>query len=137
MGLNEPSDHVRARMQKQPRAGTSPELKLRRILFARGLRYRVGMRVPGQPRRTIDIAFPGKRLAVFVDGCFWHLCPVHSVPVKNNSAWWANKLKANVARDQATTRWLEEQGWQVIRVWEHEDPEEVAQVIEHALRGVR
>ncbi|WP_268788665.1 very short patch repair endonuclease [Nocardioides sp. Root190] len=111
---------MRARMRSQARSDTAPELELRRELHRRGLRYRVGLRVPGRPRRTIDIAFPARKVAVFVDGCFWHRCPVHSVPAKNNASWWAAKLDGNVARDAETSAVLESDGWLVLRVWEHE-----------------
>ena len=111
---------VRQRMSDQKRAGTAPEMLLRRALFARGLRYRVGYKVPGVPRRTIDIAFPGKRVAVFVDGCFWHGCPQHCVPPKNNAAWWAAKLQRNQERDRETDDVLHAAGWTSLRFWEHQ-----------------
>jgi DNA mismatch endonuclease (patch repair protein) len=116
---------------------TTPELALRRALHLRGHRYRVGLRVPGHPRRTIDIAFTRRRIAVFVDGCFWHRCPDHYVPVKNNAPWWAEKLQANVRRDEETTRLLEDLGWVVLRIWEHVPPDEAADVVELALRNER
>lgn len=119
--LEPPSAVVRARMQTQRRVDTKPELELRRLLHARGLRYRVAYPVPGAPRRTIDIAFPGKRVAVFVDGCYWHRCPEHHIPAKNNAGWWAEKLQTNVERDRETDRLLREAGWTVLRAWEHED----------------
>ena len=106
-------------MSKQKREGTGPEMALRRELFARGLRYRVGYKVPGLPRRTIDIAFPGRRIAVFVDGCFWHGCPEHCVAPKNNAGWWNSKLEGNRQRDAETTVHLREAGWTVLRLWEH------------------
>lgn len=127
------SDHVRQRMRTQPRIGTAPEMTLRRMLFAQGVRYRVGIKVPGLPRRTIDIAFPKQRLAVFVDGCFWHRCPMHGVPVKNNSDWWNRKLQTNVDRDRTTDQHLREAGWRVLRFWEHEPPDEAAKVVVQAL----
>ena len=120
------SEHIRDRMRRQRRSDTTPELVLRRALFAMGLRYRVGLKVPGAARRTIDIAFPKQKLAVFVDGCFWHACPLHSVPVKNNANWWDAKLKENVNRDRNTDLLLQEAGWSVLRFWEHEDPERAA-----------
>jgi DNA mismatch endonuclease, patch repair protein len=119
-------------MQTQRRAGTDPEMVLRRRLHALNLRYRVGYRVPGLPRRTIDVAFPGRRVAIFVDGCFWHRCPVHYIPAKNNAAWWEAKLAGNVQRDRDTDRQLAEAGWTVVRVWEHDDMGSVADRI-HAL----
>ena len=132
--LNPPSAHVRAFMQAQRRAGTNPELQLRRELHSRGMRYRLGVKVPGNRRRTIDIAFANLRIAVFVDGCFWHACPVHSVPVKNNSAWWAQKLQANVARDRSTDDMLRAQGWEVLRVWEHDAPQVAADRVQMTVK---
>jgi DNA mismatch endonuclease (patch repair protein) len=121
-------------MRTQKRADTAPELILRSELHRRGLRFRVGVKVPGSPRRTIDIAFPKRRVAVFVDGCFWHRCPEHAIPAKNNSEWWAAKLTANVERDEQTTALLIAQGWRVLRVWEHEDPTTAATAIEEIVR---
>ncbi|WP_457188729.1 very short patch repair endonuclease [Nocardioides sp. P5_E3] len=129
-----PTDEVRRRMSAQPRADTAPEVALRRELHRRGLRFRVGIKVPGNARRTIDIAFPGRRIAIFVDGCFWHRCPVHSVPAKTNAGWWSEKLAANVARDAHTNTTLEALSWRVVRVWEHEDPIEIADSIELLVR---
>jgi DNA mismatch endonuclease (patch repair protein) len=128
--LETPDEHVRARMRQQRRAATGPEMKLRRILHCRGRRYRVGYPVPGNRRRSIDIAFPRQRLAVFVDGCYWHRCPDHHIPAKRNAAWWASKLEANVARDRATDLLLKESGWTVLRFWEHESMEAAATQIE-------
>ncbi|MFG3253648.1 very short patch repair endonuclease [Streptomyces sp. NPDC048172] len=113
-------------MSRQRRRDTSPELAVRRLLFSAGLRYRLQRRVPGMARRTIDIAFPGIRVAVFIDGCFWHGCPDHATSPKANAAWWRAKLDKNVARDVETTTHLEACGWTVLRFWEHEAPEEIA-----------
>lgn len=132
--LNAPSPAVRRRMRDQKRAGTTPEMELRRLLHRAGLRYRVGHPVPGAPRRTIDIAFTKQRVAVFVDGCFWHRCPLHHVEAKNNSAWWEQKLLSNVARDRDTDTLLSTQGWTVSRHWEHEDSRSAAAIIEHLVR---
>lgn len=116
-------------MEAQRRKNTAPEVALRKILFAEGLRYRVNYKVPGAPRRTIDIAFPGRRVAVFIDGCFWHGCPEHGVAPKHNSQWWATKLAMNHQRDIETTALLKSRGWTVLRFWEHEDlDEETARV---------
>jgi len=90
---------VSAQMARHPRKDTGPELTLRRLLFARGLRYRVQFRVPGMARRTIDIAFPGKKVAVFLDGCFWHGCPEHGMLPHSNREWWRRKLDGNRRRD--------------------------------------
>lgn len=124
---------VRARMQRQRTRDTSPEVALRRVLFAQGLRFRVQYPVPGLPRRSIDIAFPKWKLAVFVDGCFWHGCPEHGVPPKNNAEWWRAKLAKNVNRDADTTQELQSQGWRVLRFWEHVDPREAATQVGAAL----
>lgn len=109
-------------MELQKRRDTKPEVVLRRILHAKGFRFRVAYPIPGIPRRTVDIAFPGRRIAVFVDGCFWHACPEHGVAPKNNADWWAAKLESNRLRDQETTHLLTDLGWTVLRVWEHEVP---------------
>lgn len=118
------------RMSKAKRRETAPELALRAVLHRRGLRYRVAYPVPGQRRRTIDVAFTRQRLAVFVDGCFWHSCPEHGTSPRQNSEWWRTKLAANLARDADTNAVLASQGWRVLRVWEHEEPEEVATTVQ-------
>jgi DNA mismatch endonuclease (patch repair protein) len=107
-------------MERQRRRDTRPELDLRKALHAAGYRFRVNYPVPGQPRRSIDVAFTKQRLAVFVDGCFWHGCQDHGVSPRNNSTWWAEKLERNRQRDLDVSRHLEEAGWRVIRLWEHE-----------------
>lgn len=127
------SANVSARMSKQARRDTSPEVAVRKLLHARGRRYRLHVSVPGMSRRTMDIAFPGPRVAVFIDGCFWHSCPQHATHPKANSSWWQQKLTRNALRDQETTRHLESQGWQVLRFWEHEAPEWVADQISRAV----
>lgn len=114
---------VRRRMSDQRTSDTKPELELRKALHRLGLRYRVGFPVPGLPRRSIDIAFTKLRVAVMVDGCFWHGCPLHSVPPKHNAEWWATKLAGNRERDVQTNQALAEAGWTVLRFWEHESIE--------------
>ena len=118
-------------MRRQKRTGTNPELAVRRLLHARGLRYRVDYKVPitGLPRRC-DLAFTRVRVAIFVDGCYWHRCPLHSTIPKSNTEWWVAKLDANIARDRETDARLAEAGWTVVRAWEHEDPAEVADRVE-------
>jgi DNA mismatch endonuclease (patch repair protein) len=111
-----------------------PEMAVRRLLHAAGLRYRVAWPVPGQRRRTIDIAFTRARLAVFIDGCFWHGCPLHATSPKANAAWWAEKITTNRARDADVTGQLQELGWTVLRFWEHEDPEDVVSGIRSHVR---
>ncbi|AKU18561.1 hypothetical protein VV02_02170 [Luteipulveratus mongoliensis] len=118
------SPELTQRYSRLRRKDTAPEVALRKALFAAGLRYRVTFRVPGRPRRSIDIAFPKQRVAVFVDGCFWHGCPVHGTSPRANSAWWRQKLATNVARDADTNQVLSNAGWTVVRIWEHEDPVE-------------
>jgi len=113
-------------MSRAKRRDTAAELGLRRELHALGLRYRVAFPVPGQRRRTIDVAFTRLKVAVFVDGCFWHGCPEHGTRPRSNSEWWNAKLSANRARDRDTDRVLRELGWIVIRLWEHEEPRAAA-----------
>ena len=112
-------------MSKQARADTAPEMALRRLLHARGKRYRVGWPVPGMPRRKVDIAFTRSRVAVNVHGCFWHGCPTHATWPAANAAWWLQKIEKNRARDAETRVHLEGLGWTVLEVWEHE-PADVA-----------
>ncbi|MBF6087687.1 DNA mismatch endonuclease Vsr [Nocardia cyriacigeorgica] len=121
-------------MSRQRRAGTEPELALRRELHRRGLRYFVDRPPIRGQRRRADVIFPRLRVAVYVDGCFWHSCPEHATYPKNNAEWWAEKLAANVARDRATDAALAAAGWQVIRIWEHEDPVAAADRVAAALR---
>ncbi|GAA0906940.1 very short patch repair endonuclease [Streptomyces thermoalcalitolerans] len=117
---------VSARMSRQGSRDTAPEIAVRRLLHAAGLRYRVNVPVPGMSRRTIDIAFGKYRVAIFMDGCFWHGCPEHATHPKANSEWWRRKLDRNMRRDIETTGHLTEAGWTVLRFWEHEDPLKVA-----------
>lgn len=100
-------------MSTARRRDTAPELAVRRVLFAAGLRYRVAFPVPGQRRRTIDVAFTRQKLAVFVDGCFWHGCAEHGTQPSANSAWWRAKIEANRARDRDTDQVLSTHGWTV------------------------
>lgn len=122
-------------MRSQARRDTKPELALRRELWRRGLRYRVDRPpIPGMRRRA-DLVFTRQRVAVFVDGCFWHRCPEHSTIPKANRAWWTEKLDRNVARDRDTDRRLRDTGWVVVRVWEHEPTAEAADRVERAVRS--
>lgn len=122
MGLSRSENMARIR----PR-DTSPERLLRRLLWREGLRYRLHARTPvGRP----DIVFPGSKVAVFIDGCFWHGCPDHYVRPRSRELFWAEKLATNVRRDSEQTNKLEALGWRVCRVWEHE-------VFEHPQRVVR
>lgn len=109
-------------MANLSRRDTAPELALRRELHRRGLRYRVQVKIPGDNRRTIDIAFTRARLAVYVDGCFWHGCPDHHRRPSTNAEWWHWKIGRNRERDRATNEQLAAAGWDVLRIWEHEEP---------------
>lgn len=121
-------------MRNQRRRDTSAELAIRREVWRRGLRYRVDVApIPGLRRRA-DLVFSKRRVAVYVDGCFWHQCPIHATFPKANSDWWRAKLEANVARDRDTDRRLADLGWTVIRVWEHEQAAVAADRIEAAVR---
>ena len=117
-------------MQGNKGRDTSPELAVRRLLHAVGLRYRVNYRpLPGL-RRTADIVFTRKKIAVFIDGCFWHSCPIHATKPKTNSNYWLPKLEANLARDADTNEQLRADGWTVLRFWEHEGAQSIAMAIE-------
>jgi len=122
-------------MSAQRRRDTKPEIALRRELHRRGLRYFVDRAPIKGVRRRADLVFPRRKVAVFVDGCFWHSCPQHATFPKNNAQWWTDKLAANVVRDRDTDARLAEQGWTVIRVWEHEDPLVAAERVQKALLG--
>jgi DNA mismatch endonuclease, patch repair protein len=113
-------------MSRQGSRDTAPEVAVRRLLHAAGLRYRVNVPVPGMPRRTIDIVFTKAKIAVFMDGCFWHGCPEHATQPKANAEWWRAKLDKNMARDTQTTEHLTAHGWTVLRFWEHEPTQDVA-----------
>lgn len=95
---------------------TEPELILRKALWAEGFRYRIHPDLPGTP----DFAFPSSRVAVFVDGCFWHGCPEHYTAPETNEEFWRQKLERNRARDERVDAELNEQGWSVLRIWEHQ-----------------
>jgi len=115
------SPDVSARMSRQRRRDTEPELLLRRELHRRGMRFRVDAPIPGLPRRRADVVFTRARIAVFVDGCFWHGCPEHATQPASNAQWWATKLTRNVERDRETDEHLRATGWTVLRFWEHAD----------------
>ncbi|MGA5700627.1 very short patch repair endonuclease [Peterkaempfera bronchialis] len=123
------SPSVTIRMRHQARKDTTPELAVRRLLHRSGLRYRVNVPVPGMSRRTMDINFPRAKVAVFMDGCFWHGCPEHATEPKANAEWWRAKLDRNMERDEETTHHLTAQGWTVLRFWEHETASDVAATI--------
>lgn len=125
------NDAVSRRMRANPRRDTAPERRLRSALHALGLRYRVDypIRLPGRRPVRPDVVFTRARVCVFVDGCFWHCCPVHGVAPGKNVGYWAPKLARNVARDRELELALADAGWQVIRVWEHDNPQRAARLI--------
>lgn len=109
-------------MQATAQRDTPAELALRSELHRQGLRFRVDRRVLSGSRRRADIVFPRQRVAVFVDGCFWHGCPEHGTWPKENAEWWRSKIESNRRRDADTDARLAAEGWLSIRVWEHELP---------------
>jgi|SRR5665213_193383 len=125
------------RMLRQRRRDTQPELAIRRLLHADGMRYRVDSPpIPGLRRRA-DVVFPRLRIAVFVDGCFWHRCPEHGTCPRENAPWWQAKLDGNVDRDLDTDRQLRDAGWKVVRIWEHENSRTAADRVEQVVGLVR
>ena len=124
-------------MSRLGRRDTAPELALRRALHARGMRYRVD-HVPVQGLRTrADIVFRPARVAVYVDGCFWHGCPIHETYPKANAAFWSEKLARNRQRDRDTDDLLRTRGWESVRIWEHEDVSQAADRIAAIIRRRR
>lgn len=113
---------------------TKPERLIRRLVHASGLRYRVAAKPLPDLRRTADMVFRPAKVAVFIDGCYWHGCPDHYVPPKTNSGYWSDKVAGNMARDRDTNQRLQEAGWQVIRFWEHEPSDACALSIVGAVR---
>lgn len=108
---------------------TKPEIRVRRLLHAMGLRYLVDAPLPIDRRRRADVTFGRVSLAVFLDGCFWHGCPQHFVPPTANAGFWAAKIGTNRSRDEDTTLRMIAAGWTTLRFWEHEEPEVVAVAI--------
>jgi len=131
------SEGVRKSMQANKGRDTKPELALRRAVHGLGLRYRVSVRPLSAIRRTADLVFTRVKVAVFLDGCFWHGCPQHHTKARTNAEYWAEKVTRNRERDAETDRLLEEAGWKVIRVWEHEDPLEAAHRVAEVVRSRR
>ena len=117
---------VAAQLSRMPRDSTQPELALRRALHAAGLRFRVNVRgMPGRP----DLVLSRAKLAIFVDGCFWHSCPRHGLIPKNNADWWREKLQANVIRDRRKDLDLERLGWTPLHFWEHEPVDLISAIV--------
>ncbi len=121
-------------MRRTGRRDTTAELLVRREVHRRGLRYLVDHPLPELPRRRADLLFRGVRVAVFIDGCYWHGCPLHATSPKANAELWAAKLARNVARDRDTDAHLARIGWFSLRVWEHVDALEAADLIDRAVR---
>lgn len=119
-------------MRANRRRDTRPERALRRELFRRGLRFRVDYRIDDDSGAHVrpDIVFTRRRLAIFVDGCYWHGCPEHATMPKSNAEFWARKFERNHTRDLRDVDVLEAAGWTVMRVWEHVDSHEAADIIE-------
>lgn len=135
--IQAPTEATRNVMRANRSRNTGPELALRRELHAMGLRYRVHHRVPVLTRRTIDIAFTRIRLAVFVDGCFWHGCPEHGTRPKSNIQYWSRKIEVNRARDASTDEHLTALGWTVLRLWEHESLPRATEVVVSTIEMLR
>lgn len=123
------SEVVRANMKRQKRRDTRCELAVRRHLHSVGLRYRVDFRPLQSQRFRADIGWKSLKLAIFIDGCFWHGCPEHGTTPRSNTEWWTEKLSQNKQRDVRAVQQLEDEGWTVLRFWEHEPAEKVADVI--------
>lgn len=128
---------IRKTMTSTRGRDTEPELAVRSAVHRRGLRYRVDTAPVKGLRRRADLVFPTEKVAVFVDGCWWHGCPEHGSTPQTNAGFWREKIAANKQRDRETNGRLIEVGWSVVRVWEHEEPELAAERIEHAVRERR
>lgn len=124
-------------MRANRRRDTKPELAIRRILHAQGFRYRVDYPAGSDKRRRADIVFTRQKVAVFIDGCFWHGCPEHATIPKVHSDYWIPKLMRNRERDVETSLELESEGWTVLRFWEHDDPVSVAAAVSTLISHVR
>lgn len=121
------SPATRATMVGNRSRDTKPEMAVRRRAHARGLRYRVDIRPEPTLNRRADLVFTRAKVALFVDGCFWHGCPEHHTVSKTNARYWATKVAGNMARDAETDRLLTAAGWTIIRAWEHEEPDAVVE----------
>ncbi len=128
---------VRKRMQAVRQRDTSAEVLIRKSLYAQGVRYRVHRRPLPDLNRRADIVFVGRRVAVFIHGCFWHRCPKHGSTPYANGEWWKAKLKENERRDRETVRLLRRARWRVLVVWEHEAPSIAVRRIMKVLRDAK
>ncbi|MGW7550759.1 very short patch repair endonuclease [Streptomyces rimosus] len=127
----------RRNMQAIRSRDTKPEQLIRRLVHAQGLRYRVAARPLADLRRTADMVFRPAKVAVFIDGCYWHGCPEHYVPPKTNPGYWSDKVARNMARDRDTDQQLIEAGWTILRFWEHESPSDCALKIASTVSRLR
>lgn len=116
---------------------TRPEVAVRSALHRRGLRFFKNARPVAGLRCSADVVFPRQRIAVFIDGCYWHRCPIHGTRPMTNAGYWSAKLDRNVARDRRNDAALAEEGWQVMRFWEHDDPAAVAERVATEVQRVR
>jgi DNA mismatch endonuclease, patch repair protein len=127
------SEAALKRMQATKPRDTIPEKALRSALHKKGLRYRIDAKPIKDLNRRADIVFRSPKVAIFVDGCFWHGCPIHGTQAKANAGFWKNKIKQNQIRDEDTNKRLKKAGWRVVRVWEHENPEKAAKKINNII----
>jgi DNA mismatch endonuclease (patch repair protein) len=131
------SEAVRNRMRSTPRKNTRPEIALRSQLHKLGLRFRVDVSPVRGHRGRADLVFKSPKLVVYVDGCFWHSCPIHGAVPKTNERWWGEKLERNKQRDLRTNREMRRMGWKVIRIWEHENPVTAANRIAKVIHRIQ
>ena len=132
----QPSNVAVSRAMRSNTRPTRPEVALRSALHRNGLRFRKSTRIRLDGRWTQpDVTFPRARVAVFLDGCFWHSCPTHGTMPHANSARWRHKFDRNVARDRDTDMQLVGLGWTVVRAWEHEELNVVVERVSHAVRA--
>lgn len=129
------SKTIRASMRANRSRDTKPELALRRAVYARGLRYRVAVRPLPDLRATADLVFRRARVAVFMDGCFWHGCPEHHRQPTQNGSYWSQKVSKNRERDARVDLALRSAGWEVVRIWEHEPSDNAAARVEQTVRA--
>jgi DNA mismatch endonuclease (patch repair protein) len=141
-GLSKLSEHngtelgaTRRSMQGNRSRDTKPEMAVRSAVHRRGIRFRVSARPQPELARTADLVLRKTRIAVFVDGCYWHGCPEHHTQPATNPEYWSDKIARNIERDQETTAYLQQTGWTVMRFWEHEDPEAVADIVQEAVQS--
>jgi DNA mismatch endonuclease (patch repair protein) len=130
-----PDEAVSRRMAATRGRNNAGEKALRRVLHNMGLRYSLHCSLLPGSRRSVDITFPRAKVAVFVDGCFWHGCPRHGTWPRRNATWWREKIETNQRRDLDTNLRLSAVGWKVIRVWEHQKPELAARSIKRVVES--